>query len=263
MGEAARSAFESVAGKLLDEKRREKFERPARRVRLGIFVISAVVVSLLFIRVNGAAGWIMAGVPLVLLGITYRYGIGSLPSLVIGVAGVAVLIPAFFFGMYYSDKENLTNLILVGYLVFFAWVTTYPLVLTDAEQHFARTNYGPDVKISELAEYRILVIKLWMATATMLAVDAGLPAFICICALGWIARWTAAVAAVTCFAGTVVTFEHGQIGWKEEGAFAFVVALVAGFLAAKEWMTAMRDPGWYGHGWLRVVLTWFWRLRRL
>ncbi|WP_459721720.1 hypothetical protein [Actinophytocola sp. KF-1] len=253
MGELLRSAFESVVTWSMGEKDEDEVERVLTRVRLWVFLAAAAVMSLLFIAAGGVWGWTVATVPLGLVLVTRRFGIEWLPAPVFWFAGAVVVIPAVFLGIHYSDTGVLSGFLLVGYLVFFLWVTVYPSVLTDAEQHHARTNFGPGVVIRDEAEYRILVLTLWMATATMIAVGASTAAVVCFLALGWVARWTAAIAAVACLADALLTFGAGGFAWKDTEPFAFVVAAVAGLLAASDWVTAVRHPTWSGRGWLRVL----------
>jgi hypothetical protein len=196
---------------------------------------------------------LVMGAPLLLLVATRYRGLGTVHPWLLGFAAVMSLVPTFFLGRYQASEESPSGLILIGFLVFLVWVAAFPTVLDKLDERFHISLFPPQARVRSLspeqrdmdARYRVLLVRLWMATLVMLVVGGSLAAVLCLLALLVRRRWTAAIAGVVCLLETVVSVHGISISLTFDP-----LDILAGLLAAAQWLDAVKNPLWTR--WTRV-----------
>lgn len=217
-----------------------------RKVLAWAYGVITAYVAIAFFGVGDVFGLVIVSAPVLLLVAARYWGLANVPVLLLGICAAGGLFPAFMVGMYQKSDEMPTGLILVGYLVFLVWMSTFPVLLDKFDEQYQLTHYYPPGTKSvpkeernELSQYRVLLVSLWAATMVMFVVGASLAALLCLFALLRQRRWTALVAAVACLLDPVIAYEYGD----------FVVSfdpieIIAGLIAASQWYTAYKALLW-------------------
>lgn len=221
--------------------------RLPRRLLYAVFWMTTALLTFWFVTTGLVYGVLVMGAPLLLLLMTRLRGLGTVSRFLLWFAALMALVPAFFLGKYQASEDGPSGLVLVGYLVFLVWVAAFPTVLDKLDERFHLSLFPAHPKLTSLATeyrdetalYRVLVVKLWMATLAMLVVDNSIAAVICVFALLLRRRWTAVLAGLACLLETVFSVEGLELSWSFEP-----LEIVAGLLAADQWRTAWRNPLW-------------------
>ncbi|MGX7827689.1 hypothetical protein ACTG9Q_21635 [Actinokineospora sp. 24-640] len=236
MGLVLRKLIELILPKLV--------KRIGSRVVYWAFGICTGIITWLFVVPNGPFGLAMALGPLLLVWRTARAGLNGVGPITFGMALSMTLFPAFFLGLYRSDDSMPSGFVLAGFLTFLVWVATFPAVLDHLDR--AHLRRGPGMADlppgpNPAAAARLLVVRLWMATVIMLVVGEGFAALICLFALAYHARWSAALAALACLVIPLLSFEYGDLVWDAD-----LLAVAAALVAADQWRAAAVNPDWRG-----------------
>jgi hypothetical protein len=218
-----------------------------RLVLYVTFWLVTAVLSLWFLMTGLVYGALVMGAPLLLLAATRYRGLGTVPSVLLGFAAVMSLVPTFFLGMYQASDETPGGLVLVGFLVFLIWVSAFPTMLDKLDERFHISLYQPNAGIRSLptevrdhrALYRVLLVRLWMASLAMMVAENSIVAVLCLIALVVKRRWLAAVAGIACLLATVVSIDASGVSLTFD-----LIEVVAGLLAAAQWLEAVRTPLW-------------------
>lgn len=211
-----------------------------------------------FIVTNPVFGWFVTLAPVLLVWLTSRLGLSRVNGLLLGVVLVFALVPAFFLGKFqppedaqeYGLEEGPVGMALVALLVFMVWVAAFPTMVDHVDRRYRKNRGLPDP--DTFAEYRVMFIRLWMATIVMALVGANFAALLCAVALLYRRRWTAVVAGVACLVFPLVSVSYRGIAWE-----ANVIDVIAAGISAYSWYGAIRNPHWSGgvfFGILRSVL---------
>lgn len=203
---------------------------------------ATVAMGMLLITTNPVFGWFVIGAPILLLWQTTRRGLAQVDVLVLVAAAAMALVPAFFLGRYQQADETLTGLPLVGFVIFFAWVSTFPVLLGRLDERFRRPGQAAGSSMSAAdpdAQLRLMLVRLWMATISMTAVDDHLAIAACVVALAYRRRWTAGVAGAVCVVSPLLSFSAGQFLWDLS-----LLGVPAAALAGYQWLCAARLPRW-------------------
>lgn len=213
---------------------------PTRKILYCLFWTTTAVISWAFIVTNPVFGWFVALAPVVLVWRTSRVGLAGVNGLLLGAVLTLALVPAFFLGKAQADTGPMNGYILAALVIFLVWVAAFPKMLDLVDRRFRRTRLG-EIGANPYADYRLLLVNLWMATMIMLVVDDVFVAMICGVALIHRRKWTAALAGVACLIFPLLSFEYGGLVWDADG-FDVVAALMGGY----QWLGAVRNPAWGG-----------------
>ena len=233
MAEWLRKLIENVLPFLVEEG-------ATRKVLYWLFWTTTAFMSWPFIVTNPVFGWFVALAPVVLVWRTSRRGLARVNGLLLGAVLTLALVPAFFLGMAQASTSEMNGYMVFGLVVFLVWVAAFPTMLAHVDRRY-RTARSGAAEPDPFVEYRLLLIRLWMATVIMLVVDEALVAVICGAALLYRRKWTAVLAGVACLVFPLLSFEYGELVWDADG-FDVAAALMAGY----QWVSALRNPTWGG-----------------
>lgn len=240
MSDFVRKVIENAMPQLIEK-------RLSRRALYVTFWLVTAVMTLWFLMTGLVYGVLVMGAPLLLLAATRRQGLGTVHPVLLGFAAVMSLVPAYFLGRYQGSEETPGGLVLVGFLVFLIWVSAFPVMLNKLDERFHLSLYPSEAGVTslpseardDLAMYRLLLVRLWLATLAMFVADSSIVAALCLAALIVRWRWTAAVAGVACLLETVVSIDASGLSLTFEP-----IDVVAGLFAAAQWYEATRNPRW-------------------
>jgi hypothetical protein len=172
--------------------------------------------------------------------LTRWQGLGNVPKLVLIVTAVLSFAPAAFLGRYEASEDTPTGMVFFGFVVFLVWVAAFPTMLDRLDDRH-HSMWVPEAGWyrDERAVYRVLLIRLWMATIVMMIVGGFVAPGLCFAALVFRHRWTAAVAGIACVAEAVLSYKYGAFEFTFEP-----LEIVAGLLAGQQWKQAFSHPLW-------------------
>lgn len=223
-----------------------------RRMLYCLFWATTAFMAWAFIVTNPVFGWFVALAPVLLVWRTSARGLGNVSSLLFGATIVLALVPAFFLGMAQKTEDTPTGLVFVGLLIFVVWVAAFPTMVGHVDRQHRRRLHGagPRVRLDSepFAEFRLLLLRLWMAAVVMLVIDETLAAVVCALALVYRGKVTAVVAGLACLLFPLLSVEFGTIVWD-----AGLVEVVGAVLSGYQWLAAVRNPYWGGGLILRRV----------
>ncbi|MFD8497020.1 hypothetical protein [Amycolatopsis sp. NPDC059657] len=211
------------------------------RVLQWVFWPVTALLTLAFAATDPASGSVLMGAPLLLIALTRWRGLGAVPTVLLVLTAALSLAPATFLGRYEASEDMPTGLIFFGFVVFLVWVAAFPTLLDklDDRHHSVWVPEADGWYRDDRAVYRVLLIRLWMATIVMIIVGGFVAPGLCFAALVFRRRWTAAVAGIACVAEVVVSYQHGAF------EFAFEpIEIIAGLLSAQQWKQAFSHPLW-------------------
>jgi hypothetical protein len=194
----------------------------------------------------GVFGWFVVLAPVLLVWLTSRQGLSRVNGLLLGVVLALALFPAFFLGMAQASEETPTGFVLAGLLIFLVWVAAFPTMLAHVDRRYRVRNAAP--ADDPFAKYRVMLVRLWMATMVMAVVGEALAALVCLAALLYRRKWTAALAGVACLVFPLLSVSYGAIVWDAE-----VVDVLAAGVSAYSWFGALRNPHWGGGMFFRIT----------
>jgi hypothetical protein len=207
-----------------------------------IYWPATVAMGLLLIATNPIFGSFVVGAPMLLLWQTRRRGLAHVPVLFLVGAAAMALVPAFFLGRVQQVDEALTGLPLAGFVIFFAWMSIFPVLLGrfDEQSRQPVCPAGSAVWHADpQALVRLTLVRLWIATVSMTAVDNQLAVAVCVVALLYRRRWTAGVACVVCAVSPLLSFSAGQFTWDLS-----LLGVPAAALAGYQWLRAALLSRW-------------------
>ncbi|OXM56985.1 hypothetical protein CFP71_10215 [Amycolatopsis thailandensis] len=232
--------------KLIDEGVPEVVDRLGRWLLYPVFWLTTAILALWFLQTGLVYGVLVIGPPLILLLSSRFHGLGRVSTALLVIAGLAALVPTFFLGKYKAAEDGHTGLILVGFLVFLIWGAAYPAMLDKFDERFQLSQYPADTRRklpkderNELALLRVLLVKIVMATVTMLVVDATIAVILSLIALLLRNRWSAAVVGVACLVESVAELDDLNLVFRFDP-----MEIAAGLLAALMWWDAVKNPLW-------------------
>jgi hypothetical protein len=223
-------------------------ERTTRTIVYWLFWLTTACIAWLFIVSNPVFGWFVVLAPVLLVWLTSRLGLSRVNGVLLGVVLTLALFPAFFLGMAQASEEVPTGFVLAGLLIFLVWVAAFPTMLDHVDRHYRVKRDGPDD--DPFAEYRLMLVRLWMATMIMSVVGESLAALVCVAALLYRRKWTAALAGVACLVCPLLSITYGEIGWDAD-----VIDVIAAGMSAYSWYGALRNPHWGGGMFLPRTVT--------
>lgn len=232
MNEQFRKMVETFLGPWIEE-------RMARKVVYWLFWLTTACLGWLFIATNPVFGLFVVGAPVLLVWLTSRQGLGGVNGVLLGVVLALTLVPAFFLGMAQktADGEDPTGFVLAGLLIFLVWVAAFPTMLVHVDRH--RGKKRGEQTGDPFADYRVIVVRLWMATIVMAMVGESLAAVVCLVALLYRRKWTAGLAGLGCLVFPLLTIAMGEIWWD-----AGPIEVIAAVVSAWSWYGAVRNPHW-------------------
>jgi hypothetical protein len=204
-----------------------------------LFWLTTACIGWLFIVSNPVFGWFVVLAPVLLVWLTSRYGLSRVNGTLLGVVLTLALFPAFFLGKAQASEETPTGYVLAGLLIFLVWVAAFPTMLGHVDRHHRAKRAVPDS--GPFAEYRVMLVRLWMAAMVMFVVEESLAAAVCVVALLYRRRWTAAVAGVACLVFPLLSVTYGELAWDAD-----LVEVIAAGMSAYAWYGAMRNRHWGG-----------------
>ena len=166
--------------------------------------------------------------------------------LVVWLPGAAfILLAALILGEFQARLDrgyDIGGWAFVAFVVFLVCVTSFTALLAaidrDRRQRLNPDDTGDDPK----AALRLAVVKLWIATMAMVAIQAYSAATVCMIALVWRRRWTAVLAGLSSMLLVLVTFRGGEVV-LETDPLEIAVGLAAGY----QWFRSGFRPWWYLH----------------
>jgi hypothetical protein len=145
-----------------------------------------------------------------------------------------------------DNGVNLTGWVLAAFVVFLVCVTSFSALLAAIDRDRRRRLLTPDAsQTSEPPEdpraaFRLTIMKLWIATMAMVAVQAYVSVTVCMIALFWRGRWTAVLAGICSMLLVLVTFQGGQVVVETDP-----LEIAVGLLAGYQWFRAAFQPWWH------------------
>ncbi|MBP2326362.1 hypothetical protein JOF56_006747 [Kibdelosporangium banguiense] len=179
---------------------------------------------------------------------TARAGLAGVHTVVWWPGAAFMLFVALILGGFQARLDqgfNLTGGRLVVFLVFLVCVASFSGLLAAIDRDRRRRLLSEDAPdTGELpaqpkAELRLTVMKLWVATMAMIALQAYTAATVCMIALWMRGRVTAILAGISSMLLVLVTFQGGEI-LIETDPLEIAVGLLAGY----QWFRAAFRPWW-------------------
>jgi hypothetical protein len=240
---------EWLPGKVADTLIPESIDRlRSRWVLHAVFWPSLVLVATPITVQNGPAAAFFVLAAALIVWRTSRVGLAGV-HLVVWLPGAAfMLFVALILGHFQArlDKGvNLTGWVLVAFIIFVVCVASFSALLAAIDRDRRRRLLSQDAPETEAvpedpkAALRLAVIKLWVATMAMVAVQAYAAVTVCVIALFWRRRYTAVAAGISSMLLVLVTFQGGHV-IVETDPLETAVGLLAGY----QWFRAGFRPWW-------------------
>lgn len=232
--------------KLIDNFLGAWVEKSGRKVLYWLFWLSTACIAWLLIVSNPVFGWFVVLAPVLLVWLTSRRGLSRVNGVLLGLVLTLALFPTFFLGMAQATEQTPTGFVLAGLLIFLVWVAAFPTMLDHVDRQYRKRSGGPEE--DPFAEYRVMLVRLWMATMVMAVVGEALAAAVCVAALLYRRKWTAALAGVACLVLPLLSLGYGGIEWTADP-----IDMIAAGMSAYSWYGALRNPHWGGGLFFRVA----------
>lgn len=184
--------------------------------------------------VDPLAGLLFVAVPTGFATLVRHRGLGGIPTVVFVATIAASMIPA---GLFLDDYRTGAGRPDIGLVIILVWVLAYPSMVRQLDRQYLREHFSfPDgsVPSEPLAELRVRTIALWLTVTAMLVVGELLAAAVVAFALVHRRRWTAVASMVACLALPLVGLDPRP------------AVVLAGLVAAHQWIAAIGDPSWTG-----------------
>jgi hypothetical protein len=212
-------------------------EKATRKVVYWLYWLTTACTAWLFTASNPVFGWFVVLGPVLLVGLTSRIGLDRVPGALLAVVLALALFPAFFLGQAQASEDTPTGFVLAGLLIFLVWVAAFPTMVKHVDRHRREKRHEP--RDDPFVEFRVTLVRLWMAAVVMAVVGEGFAALVCVAALLYRRKWTAAAAGLACLVFPLLTNYGATIVWDAEP-----VEVVAAVISAYSWYGAMRNPYW-------------------
>jgi hypothetical protein len=212
-------------------------EAVTRRVVYWLYWLTTACTAWLFIATNPVFGWVVVLPPVLLVGLTSRVGLSRVPGPLLTVVLALALIPAFFLGQAQASEDTPTGFVLAGLLIFLVWVAAFPTMVKHVDRH--RREKRAEPRDDPFVDYRVTLVRLWMAAVIMAVVGESFAALVCVAALLYRRKWTAVAAGLACLVFPLLTNSGATILWDAEP-----IDVVAAVISAYSWYGAMRNPHW-------------------
>jgi hypothetical protein len=182
--------------------------------------------------IDPLAGLLFVAVPTGFASLVRHRGLGGIPTVVFVAAIAASMIPP---GLFLDDYRTGSERPAIGLVIILVWVLAYPGMVGQLDRQYLREHFSfPDgsVPSEPLAELRVRTIALGLTVTTMLVVGELLAAAVVAFALVHRRRWTAVCSVLACLTLPLVGLDPRP------------VVVLAGLVAAHQWIAAIGDPAW-------------------
>jgi hypothetical protein len=191
---------------------------------------------------NGPAGAVFALSTALIVLCTAWVGLARVHTLIWLPGAAFMLFAALILGGFQSRLDRLGGWVLVVFVLFLVCVTSFGALLAAIDRA-RRTRLAQD-PAEDLAEdpraaLRLAIMKLWIATMAMVAIQAYLTVTVCMVALVMRGRVSAVFAGICSMLLVLVKFQGGEIIF-ETGPFEIVAGLLAGY----QWFRTAFQPWW-------------------
>jgi hypothetical protein len=226
-------------GKLADSMVPSVIERiRSRWVLHAVFWPTFAVFTVPVTMQNGPAGAVFALSTALIVVCTSRVGLARVHTLIWLPGAAFMLFAAYILGNFQSRLDRLGGWIIVIFVVFLVCVTSFSELLAAIDRD-RRTRLGLDGPQDPRAALRLGIMKLWIATMAMVALNAYFAVTVCLVALVARGRATAVLAGISSMLLVLVTFQGGEI-IVETDPFEIVAGALAGYL----WFRTAFQPWW-------------------
>jgi hypothetical protein len=217
----------------------------AKWVLHAVFWPSLILIAVPVTLQNGVAGAVFVAATALIVLCTAWVGLARV-HLVVWLPGAAfILAAALILGQFQARLDRgyeLGGWAFVAFVVFLVCITSFTALLAAIDRDRRKKLSSDDAADDEdepKAALRLAVVKLWIATMAMLALQAYSVVTVCMIALLWRRRWTAVLAGLGSMVLVLVTFQGGEVT-LETDPLEIAVGVAAGY----QWFRSGFQPWW-------------------